>query len=154
MSTSCLSLCPRLFFIKWTAMLMFKYTCPTWPLTSSRQHGSQLEMHSALHENSRSSRTTGLRWILIQGMRVWLSPLPWSDFHYLWHLVSAHEYDDWAVSTEKPSGRGKLRPFPGRLRATAERSFEAGHAGPHTDQWEQSTTTSSSGLGLHQEGCA
>lgn len=69
-------------------------------------------------------------------------------------LGFAHGYDDWAGSTEKPSERGKLRPFPGRLRATAERSFEAGHAGPHTDQWEQSTTASSSGLGLHQAGCA
>lgn len=87
MSTSCLSHCPSLFFIKWTATQMFKYTCPTWPLTSSRQHGSQLEMHSALHENSRSPRTTGLRWIFTQGMRVWLLALAWSHFHYLWHLV-------------------------------------------------------------------
>lgn len=45
-------------------------------------------------------------------------------------LGFAHECDNWAVSTEKSSERGTFRPFPGRLRATVERSLEAGHAWP------------------------
>lgn len=49
-------------------------------------------------------------------------------FPLLVALGFAHDYDDWAVSTEKSSQRGTFRLFPGRLRATAERSFEAGHA--------------------------